>query len=848
MPPVFYVGYYPGKKPIKRKYIPPESMDTGIFDEYVNAFNFDENINIDQRIKKELSSALENQFKVRFTAGNKSSQTAKTEERGAVIAEEDASGGLEYTVTDETEYQEMPGALGVAFDFKTAIEKGPDEALKKTATSLVESILTFKDLSAKAEVKEFWEPLLNPGDDVYEELSLSSEIYREQYKRSRLYDTFANTPVVGEALPNPVDLDYSAINKLRDSIRDFPVWGASLRDVKFGGVKSGTVSALKQVIENNPEVISGNSEDLTEIYNRVIPDFERIEWLDKRANELKGERDLSVGNILLPPDIFRRKTMKELWAVNKEKDELTDKIYFGVQNGGEYAKEIDKLTTHEDKDGNEIHMGRRIMGWAKIVSYRERVFYYNELIDTIAEGNIFKNMIWGDMVIPFIGKIALKEKFKYLRPDFYTQNILSYLVGFAKFEVDKDTKKWAFRTGLHLSGKVNEFYFGGIPIGGDRRIGIPTPAFIINKLIGPIDKWVNKFEAMLVNNRLARYAIIGWRGDIIKTVVSKVVQKAFVAMGATGVGVLPALVAATLTYVGEKVWNLTKSVFTLNFEKAYEDFVKEVTNLTKFFVTGVMIIAILIVGITQLVMAGVFGIMAGTTVEPTGRGGAIVDVGNTPGGAGLKCTDEVKGEIIYPYTLFTQISAIGVVDKSGGYHDNLDDQGGGYYRITSCFGDPRMGDDGKCYKHAGLDIVVINAADMLSQKLVSPFGYPNDEKARVYFAGDGGAFGNLVILEGLIDENDPDWGKDKEPDLKRSGVYYIYLAHLSNIYVSVGDVVDYQTVLGTLGSTGNSTGPHLHYEIRSGSKSADYVINPCTVLRCPQKSGGGSCGTDLHGN
>jgi len=59
------------------------------------------------------------------------------------------------------------------------------------------------------------------------------------------------------------------------------------------------------------------------------------------------------------------------------------------------------------------------------------------------------------------------------------------------------------------------------------------------------------------------------------------------------------------------------------------------------------------------------------------------------------------------------------------------------------------------------------------------------------------------------------------------GIDYITLyAHLSEYYVQSGDIVQKGEIIGRVGTTGNSTGPHLHFEIRDYG----YLIDPLLVL------------------
>ncbi|MFZ5745325.1 MAG: M23 family metallopeptidase [Pseudomonadota bacterium] len=116
-------------------------------------------------------------------------------------------------------------------------------------------------------------------------------------------------------------------------------------------------------------------------------------------------------------------------------------------------------------------------------------------------------------------------------------------------------------------------------------------------------------------------------------------------------------------------------------------------------------------------------------------------------------------------------------------------------RITSDFGARRHPILGYTRMHAGVDF---------GAPAGSPIYAVGD--ATVAFAGWGGGHGNHVKLD-----HGGGWGTG--------------YSHMSRIAVSPGSRVRAGQVIGYVGSTGLSTGPHLHYELyRNGAK-----VNPMSV-------------------
>ncbi|SNB47860.1 M23 family metallopeptidase [Geobacter sp. DSM 9736] len=91
---------------------------------------------------------------------------------------------------------------------------------------------------------------------------------------------------------------------------------------------------------------------------------------------------------------------------------------------------------------------------------------------------------------------------------------------------------------------------------------------------------------------------------------------------------------------------------------------------------------------------------------------------------------------------------------------------------------------GRMVYHNGYDIAVPTGTPV----------YPT-QVGTVYFAGQYKGYGNLVAIQ-------------------HGEGYVTFYGHNAEVLVKVGQQVDCNTVIALAGSTGRSTGPHVHYEIR----------------------------------
>lgn len=113
----------------------------------------------------------------------------------------------------------------------------------------------------------------------------------------------------------------------------------------------------------------------------------------------------------------------------------------------------------------------------------------------------------------------------------------------------------------------------------------------------------------------------------------------------------------------------------------------------------------------------------------------------------------------------------------------------------------------------------------------SPFGYRwNGFHPAIDISGNG-VYGKPVVAAdgGRVVETNYGWGGGfgNYIIVDHGGGYRTLYAHLSAINVKLGQAVSKGQTIGRVGSSGNSTGPHLHFEIRINGRS----VNPEPYVR-----------------
>ncbi|CAM5330023.1 M23 family metallopeptidase [Streptomyces californicus] len=124
------------------------------------------------------------------------------------------------------------------------------------------------------------------------------------------------------------------------------------------------------------------------------------------------------------------------------------------------------------------------------------------------------------------------------------------------------------------------------------------------------------------------------------------------------------------------------------------------------------------------------------------------------------------------------------------------------YTLTASYG---TGGARWAAKHSGQDFAVpigtkVTAAHTGTVVKAGPNG-----------AGDGPAYGNAIVI-------------------KHANGKYSQYAHLSKVNVKIGQHVKTGQKIALSGNTGNSSGPHLHFEIRT-TPNYGSALNPAAFLR-----------------
>lgn len=136
----------------------------------------------------------------------------------------------------------------------------------------------------------------------------------------------------------------------------------------------------------------------------------------------------------------------------------------------------------------------------------------------------------------------------------------------------------------------------------------------------------------------------------------------------------------------------------------------------------------------------------------------------------------------------------------------------GNFKIASEFGmriDPINGEN---TFHSGLDLVSLDSKDVLSVE-------------------DGVVVRSRIVTD--PSNRTSEWGNYIAIRSAQNEERVIYYCHLSKRIASCGDIVKAGDIIGIEGSSGRSTGSHLHFEVRLNNISTD----PSAILNLPNQAG-----------
>ncbi|TNC81574.1 MAG: hypothetical protein C9356_08260 [Oleiphilus sp.] len=109
----------------------------------------------------------------------------------------------------------------------------------------------------------------------------------------------------------------------------------------------------------------------------------------------------------------------------------------------------------------------------------------------------------------------------------------------------------------------------------------------------------------------------------------------------------------------------------------------------------------------------------------------------------------------------------------------------------------------------------------------SPYGYRSDPftgkrawHAGVDFAGKEGS-DIVAVASGVVTWSGERYGYGNLVEINHGGGYATRYAHCKELLVDVGTIVEKGEVIAKMGSTGRSTGPHVHYEVLKNGRTLD---------------------------